>query len=175
MAIKRIFACCICLTLTALIAKAQHSIKGKATYYSDKLHGRKTSNGERYHRDSMTCAHKKFPFGTLLRVRNTLNDREVVVRVTDRGPYAKRYIIDLSKAAARQLNFLKRGVCPVEITPISPDNIPFRAENGEIIPKLNLQFQDMTMYPVPIWRQQQILQEKKPDPTEIKNIDNKKQ
>ena len=56
--------------------------KGNASYYSDKLHGRRMANGQPYHRDSMTCAHLKFPFGTLLKVRNPINNRTVIVRVT---------------------------------------------------------------------------------------------
>lgn len=90
MALKNIFACCFCLVCGVTTVPAQKQLTGKATYYSDKLHGRKMSNGERYHRDSMTCAHKKYPFGTLLKVRNPLNGKEVVVRVTDRGPFSKR-------------------------------------------------------------------------------------
>ena len=61
---------------------AQKGIRGTASYYSDKLHGRRTSSGEVYHRDSLTCAHRTLPFGTRLLVRNLKNGREVVVRVT---------------------------------------------------------------------------------------------
>ena len=114
MALKNIFACCFCLVCGVTTVPAQKQLTGKATYYSDKLHGRKMSNGERYHRDSMTCAHKKYPFGTLLKVRNPLNGKEVVVRVTDRGPFSKRYVIDLSKAAARELaKWKSRGYIPI--------------------------------------------------------------
>ena len=95
---------------------AQKGIRGTASYYSDKLHGRRTSSGEVYHRDSL-------PFGTRLLVRNLKNGREVVVRVTDRGPFTRRFMIDLSKAAARQLDFLRAGICKVELT-ILPDSIP---------------------------------------------------
>ena len=133
MALKNIFACCFCLVCGVTTVPAQKQLTGKATYYSDKLHGRKMSNGERYHRDSMTCAHKKYPFGTLLKVRNPLNGKEVVVRVTDRGPFSKRYVIDLSKAAARELGFIRKGFCQVEITRIHPNRIPFRPEDAEEI------------------------------------------
>ena len=102
---------------------AQKGIRGTASYYSDKLHGRRTSSGEVYHRDSLTCAHRTLPFGTRLLVRNLKNGREVVVRVTDRGPFTRRFMIDLSKAAARQLDFLRAGICKVELT-ILPDSIP---------------------------------------------------
>lgn len=142
----------------------------KASYYSDKLHGRKMSNGERYHRDSMTCAHLKYPLGTLLRVRNLINDKEVVVRVTDRGPFSKRYSIDLSKAAARELGILRSGFCPVEITRLHPSRIPLRP-NGEVeIPELELDVNDeIATYPTPLWQQQkEELNEKKPEKTPIK-------
>lgn len=169
MALKNIFACCFCLVCGVTTVPAQKQLTGKATYYSDKLHGRKMSNGERYHRDSMTCAHKKYPFGTLLKVRNPLNGKEVVVRVTDRGPFSKRYVIDLSKAAARELGFIWKGFCQVEITRIHPNRIPFRPEDAEEIPELHLEYQDIVTYPVPIW-QQDTLQDKKPQPTRIKKL-----
>ena len=169
MALKNIFACCFCLVCGVTTVPAQKQLTGKATYYSDKLHGRKMSNGERYHRDSMTCAHKKYPFGTLLKVRNPLNGKEVVVRVTDRGPFSKRYVIDLSKAAARELGFIRKGFCQVEITRIHPNRIPFRPEDAEEIPELHLEYQDIVTYPVPI-SQQDTLQDKKPQPTRIKKL-----
>ena len=74
------------------------------------------SNGEPYHRDSMTCAHLKYPLGTMLRVKNVQNGKEVVVEVTDRGPHIKKYMIDLSYAAARELGFTQSGFCLVEVT-----------------------------------------------------------
>ena len=169
MALKKFFACCFCLVCGITTVPAQKQLTGKASYYSDKLHGRKMSNGERYHRDSMTCAHKKYPFGTLLKVRNPLNGKEVVVRVTDRGPFSKRYVIDLSKAAARELGFIRKGFCQVEIRRIHPNRIPFRPEDAEEIPELHLEYQDIVTYPVPAWRQE-ILDEKKPQPTKIKKL-----
>ena len=70
-------------------AEAQKKSVGDATYYSHRLQGRRTSDGSLYHRDSLTCAHRTLPFGTLLKVRNTVNGREVVVKVTDRGPFRR--------------------------------------------------------------------------------------
>ena len=112
------------------LAAAQVVATGTASYYSDKLHGRRTSSGERYHRDSLTCAHRTLPFGTLLRVRNLKNDKEVVVRVTDRGPFTRRFIIDLSRAAARELDFIRAGICRVELTVIPPDSPGQSVENA---------------------------------------------
>ena len=93
----------------------------------------------------------------------------MVVRVTDRGPFSKRYVIDLSKAAARELGFIRKGFCQVEITRIHPNRIPFRPEDAEEIPELHLEYQDIVTYPVPAWRQE-ILDEKKPQPTKIKKL-----
>lgn len=89
--------------------------KGRASYYADKFHGKKTSSGKIYHRDSLTCAHKTYPFGTLLEVKNPENGKSVIVEVTDRGPFSKNRIIDLSYAAAQQLGILNQGVVHVEL------------------------------------------------------------
>ena len=101
----------------------QHII---ATYYSHKLKGRHTSDGGRYHPDSMTCAHRTYPFGTYLKVRNPKNDREVIVKVTDRGPFQKKLSIDLSYSAAKILDIFRLGIAPVIITQIDylPPFIP---------------------------------------------------
>ena len=94
--------------------------EGIASYYHDRFHGRRTSSGSIYHRDSLTCAHRTLPFGTRLRVKSLRNGKEIVVRVTDRGPYTKRFMIDLSRAAAEALDFVRAGICRVEIT-VLPD------------------------------------------------------
>lgn len=88
---------------------------GRATYYSARMHGRMMASGERYHRDGLFCAHKKLPFGTLVRVVNKKNGKEVVVAVKDRGPFGKGLIIDLSNRAAKELDMLRDGVVPVEL------------------------------------------------------------
>ena len=158
----------LCLSMCILL-HAQDHIKGKASYYSDKLHGRTMSNGEVYHRDSMTCAHLNYPLGTLLKVRNPINNKEVIVKVTDRGPYSRRYIIDLSKAAAKELGFIRQGFCQVEITPIHPIRIPFRSNDKEEIPELHLEYQDIATYPEIVW-QQKDLENKKPTKNKIKRL-----
>ncbi|MGN0234199.1 MAG: septal ring lytic transglycosylase RlpA family protein [Bacteroidaceae bacterium] len=130
------------------LAYAQEADKGKASFYSDKLHGRIMSNGEPYHRDSMTCAHLKYPLGTMLKVRNTRNGKEVVVEVTDRGPHVKRYMIDLSYAAAKELDFINSGFCLVEVTPWPKDEVPYRVEKMEYdLPK----YEYNTMLPMRTW------------------------
>lgn len=100
---------------TELLAQ---KLTGNATYYGNRWHGRRTSSGEKYHKDSLTCAHRTLPFGTILRVRNPKNNKEVVVRVTDRGPFRKGAIIDLSMAAAKQIDIIRDGIARIEATPI---------------------------------------------------------
>lgn len=107
--------------LACLSLSAQETRQGIASYYHDRFHGRRTSSGSIYHRDSMTCAHRTLPFGTRLKVRSLRNNKEVIVRVTDRGPFTKRFMIDLSHAAAEALDFIRAGICKVEIT-ILPEN-----------------------------------------------------
>lgn len=99
--------------------------RGKASFYSKRATGARTSSGERIHHDSLTCAHRTHPFGTLLRVTNEANGKEVVVRVTDRGPFGHGRIIDLSHAAARQLGILSQGVAVVKVEPVRKNKVPF--------------------------------------------------
>ena len=88
--------------------------RGKASFLSKKFHGRKTANGEIYHNYKLTAAHKKLPFGTVLRVTRLSNGRSVIVRVNDRGPFIKGRFVDLSRLAATKLNMLKGGVTDVQ-------------------------------------------------------------
>lgn len=111
------------LIMTTLGASPQDVQTGRASYYSKNLNGRKTASGEYYFADSMTCAHKKLPFGTRLRVYNPKNGKEVVVRVTDRGPYRTGFILDLSYAAAKELDIIRAGHAAVEVT-VLPHNLP---------------------------------------------------
>jgi rare lipoprotein A len=87
--------------------------RGKATWYGPKFHGRRTSSGERFDMNELTAAHETLPFGTRVRVRNVANGREVVVRINDRTHRVGDRIIDLSKAAAAALGFLKAGAAQV--------------------------------------------------------------
>ncbi len=146
---------------THVFAEEQDTIIGKASYYSDKLHGRTMSNGRPYHRDSMTCAHLKFPFGTMLKVKNPVNDKEVIVTVTDRGPYSKRYIVDLSRAAAKELGLIHRGWAMVEITPYIPQKVPYKLKQElPEIPELNIEYSPIAIYPDPAWKDDSIIARK---------------
>ncbi|MGB7247848.1 MAG: septal ring lytic transglycosylase RlpA family protein [Phormidesmis sp.] len=90
------------------------SMEGTASWYGPYFHGRVTANGETYNQNDLTVAHKSLPFGTQLKVRNLLNNKTVVVRVNDRGPYIGDRSLDLSKAAAVCLGSDKTGVVPYE-------------------------------------------------------------
>ncbi len=90
------------------------------------------SDGTKYHRDSMTCAHKRYPLGTMLKVTNLNNGKSVVVKVTDRGPHTRGRIIDLSYAAARQINMIASGVVMVKVEVYRERNgIPYRDEGKD--------------------------------------------
>lgn len=89
--------------------------KGQATYYADKFQNRKTASGELYQHKLKTAAHKKLPFGTRVRVKNVDNGKTVVVRINDRGPFAKKRIIDLSRSAFDSIGDVSAGVLNVEI------------------------------------------------------------
>ena len=85
-----LFAVFVVADINVLADNKREGIKqGNATYYGNRWHGRRTSSGEVYHRDSLTCAHRTLPFGTTLLVKNKRNGKEVVVKVTDRGPFRK--------------------------------------------------------------------------------------
>lgn len=88
---------------------------GMASYYGRELHGRRKANGEIFDMNKLTAAHRTWPFGTMVRVTNLANGKSVVVRISDRGPYARGRIIDVSLAAAKELDFVRRGVTKVRI------------------------------------------------------------
>ncbi len=88
---------------------------GVASWYGGMFHGRTTANGEPYDMHAMTAAHPSLPFGTKVRVTNLENGRSVVLRINDRGPFAKRRIIDVSRHAAEHLGFLGSGLARVRV------------------------------------------------------------
>ena len=92
-----------------------NSESGKAAYYSNVFNGRKTASGERFNNSAMVTAHKSLPFGTKLRITNTKNKESVIVRVVDRGPSQPDRIVDVSRAAATKLGFVKAGTADVTI------------------------------------------------------------
>jgi rare lipoprotein A len=95
--------------------RSQFVQTGVASWYGSDFEGGKTASGERFDPDEMTAAHRTLPFGTMVRVTNLRNNRSIHVRITNRGPFIKGRIIDLSPAAARQLHIAKSGVIKVRI------------------------------------------------------------
>jgi rare lipoprotein A len=89
--------------------------KGVASWYGKDFHGKKTSSGETYDMYAMTAAHKTLPLGTYVKVRNLSNNREIEVRINDRGPFVRDRVIDLTYTGARELGMLGPGTTPVEI------------------------------------------------------------
>ncbi|MCR5712731.1 MAG: septal ring lytic transglycosylase RlpA family protein [Prevotella sp.] len=132
----------ILLFLFLLISMGENAFaqqRGKATFYTRKWDGRKTASGERLYNDSLVCAHKSHKFGTLLKVVNPANGKEVIVKVIDRGPYMKGRIIDLSIRAARELGILSQGVAMVEVSVYrKPTEVPYKPEDYEL-PEIELE------------------------------------
>jgi rare lipoprotein A len=98
--------------------------RGVASWYGRKFHGRMTSSQEPYDMYGMSAAHKTLPLPTYVRVRNLRNNRSVIVRVNDRGPFVDNRIIDLSYSAAAKLDMIRDGTSLVEVTAISFDDPP---------------------------------------------------
>lgn len=94
--------------------------RGVASWYGPRFHGRRTANGERYDMNELTAAHPSLPFGSIVQVQNVHNGRSVVVRINDRGPFAKKRIIDLSFAAAREIGMILPGTTQVELYLLKP-------------------------------------------------------
>jgi len=109
-----------CSTAPNKINREQSDIseRGKASFYADKYHGRTTASDERFSQQAATAAHLKLPFGTRVNVTNIANNKSVVVKINDRGPYIRGRIIDLSKAMFEKIADPKVGVIDVSVTVI---------------------------------------------------------
>lgn len=125
--------------------------RGKASFYSRRANGARTSSGIRLNNDSLVCAHRTHPFGTLLLVKNPANGKEVVVKVIDRGPHSRGRVIDLSYEAARQLGIIAAGVAVVEVSVYQDTQIPYRAPEYEA-PELDIDLPRRDSDPTPQWQ-----------------------
>lgn len=129
------FLIILVLFLVASCAKKERVLipvnkeKGMASWYGPGFHGRKTANGERFNQRAMTAAHKKLPFNTWVKVVNRDNDKSVIVRINDRGPFRPGRIIDVSKKAARELDMLGSGTAEVIIFYLKDEPI----EAGDVV------------------------------------------
>ena len=104
--------------------KHQH---GKASYYSKRATGARSASGQRIHHDSLTCAHRFYPFGTHLKVTNLSNGKSTIVKVIDRGPFGRGRIIDLSWKAAKEIGMIAQGVATVKVEMVE-NPIPYKPE-----------------------------------------------
>ncbi len=134
--------------------KHQH---GKASFYSKKATGARTASGARIHHDSLTCAHRFYPFGTLLKVTNLNNGKSVVVKVIDRGPFGRGRIIDLSWAAANEIDMISQGIATVKVEMLDAP-IPLRPEPIEL-PKTDFEMAESDYRLIPKWQEKSKLPE----------------
>ena len=108
--------------LTSIAGEPSFKQKGVASYYADRFHGRKTASGVRYDKTALTAAHKSLPLGTKVRVTNLKNGETVEVEINDRGPHVKGRVVDLSKAAARELGMMNAGLVKVQVEIVEAAN-----------------------------------------------------
>ena len=90
-------------------------MKGVSSFYAEDFHGKLTANGEVYDMYGLTAAHKTLPLNTIVRVTNLVNNKSLILRINDRGPYIKARILDCSYGAAKKLDFIVQGTTDVKI------------------------------------------------------------
>ncbi len=110
-----------------------HRETGVASWYGKKFHGERTSSGEEYDMYALTAAHRTLPLPTYARVTNLENDRSIVVRINDRGPFADNRIIDLSYAAAYRLGFVDEGTARVRVETLTPEEPATPSISGKVM------------------------------------------
>ena len=148
--------------LSSFQATAQIQQTGIASFYAKRATGSMTANGERLHHDSMTCAHRTLPFGTLLKVTNLENEKSVIVRVNDRGPYTRGRIIDLSWGAAMRIGMLMSGIAKVYVESADGITIPLLPPTEVItFPKLEIDSIELANSMKPIWQEDLLIDHKK--------------
>jgi rare lipoprotein A len=106
--------------------------EGLASWYGKRFHKKKTASGERYDMHELTAAHRTLPLATVVRVTNLSNNRTVVVRINDRGPFRRGRVIDLSASAAEELDMRGDGVVPVRIEVFDADQRPIPATRSAL-------------------------------------------
>ena len=105
----------------------REQMDGIASWYGPNFNGKKTANGETYDQNQLTAAHKILPLGTMVKITNLNNNKQVIVRINDRGPYVGNRIIDCSKKVAIKLGFLERGTTSVKLDIVKyPSNYDFK-------------------------------------------------
>jgi rare lipoprotein A len=134
MGVRMLMAVVLLLALQ-LPSKAQlgKEYTGKASFYGNEFVGRKTANGEIYGHMGMTAAHRSLPFGTLVEVTNLHNNKTCVVRINDRGPFAKGRVIDLTNSAAKAIGFIKSGIAEVKLRIVGFDGMLLLGQDEYLI------------------------------------------
>ncbi len=115
---RAVFMLALALAAPAAYAVCPDPTTTRASYYGPGFHGRRAANGSVFNQHAMTAAHRTWRFGTKVRVTNLRNGRDVVVTITDRGPFVKGRGLDLSLGAARAIGATGAGVVPVRIDPL---------------------------------------------------------
>ncbi len=112
-----------CTSLTKGLADLDIGLKerGIASWYGDDFHGLQTANGETFDMEALTGAHRTLPLGTIVKVTNVTNGRQVKIKINDRGPYVGGRILDLSYRAARELGMIGEGIAPIQIEVLGAD------------------------------------------------------
>ncbi|AXE21734.1 septal ring lytic transglycosylase RlpA family lipoprotein [Runella rosea] len=117
--------------------------QGKASFYNKMFDGRQTSSGEKFNQKELTAAHRSLPINTMIEVTNLSNNKSVIVRVNDRGPFHHTRLIDLTRAAAEHLGFIKSGIASVKLRVVGMEGMILLGQNeiitdtGDIIEKAN--------------------------------------
>ena len=114
-----LLACLFFLASATPSFARSHALEGKASWYGTTAHGKKTASGTIFNRYDFTAAHKTLPFGTVIRVHNLENGKNILVDITDRGPFKKGRIVDISFKAAEVMGLLDSGIAPVVVEPVS--------------------------------------------------------
>lgn len=118
-----------CHTQRHIRTRPDTVITGYASYYAHKFHGRMTANGEIYDMHGITAAHRTLPFNTMVKVKNLNNNKSVIVRINDRGPFIKGRHIDLSLGAAEKIDMVIDGIVPVRMEILSDiEHIPSKSK-----------------------------------------------
>lgn len=125
------FACSQDLFAQVSLGKTE---TGRASYYSTRFHGKKTSFGEVHKSTELSAAHRSYPHNTMLEITNLNNNEKVIVRVNDRGPYSKNRLVDISKEAAKLLGILAKGVANVSVRVVGMEGMVLLQKDEDIDP-----------------------------------------
>jgi rare lipoprotein A len=122
--------------------------RGMASFYNDKFHGSRTAYEEIYNKNVLTAAHKKWPKGTIVKVTRIDNNKSVIVRINDKGPYVKGFVIDLSRKAAEDIDMVRDGSASVKIEVVQTADGMTKSYNEGSTPKIDVNDPKISPYGV---------------------------